>query len=83
MANRYERQYPHDFCPLDGCYRQRSNARYCERHQRQLMRTGSPYSTQRDWVSDAAGPDCLICGRSVYEHGVTEWCVRELVEAAA
>ena len=75
------RLHTKEFCTLDGCYleTQRSSP-YCVRHHRQNHRTGTPRSDERysDRVTAPAGAECGICGRSVYEHGVTEFC--ELVE---
>lgn len=65
------------FCPVDGCYRETvSPGSYCLKHKRQFLRTGSVYPTSKhDWVSDPAGAACQICGRSVYEHKVGEFCL--------
>lgn len=66
-------------CAVDGCYRETRGgyvARYCEKHGKSLRATGHlrPQKKLYDWVSDSAGPECRVCGRSVYEHGVTEFC---------
>jgi len=65
------------YCMVDGCYRETRSNGYCEKHYLNLRRTGHlrpQKKTTWDWVSDAAGPECGVCGRSVYEHGVTEFC---------
>jgi len=65
------------YCMVDGCYRNTRSNGYCEKHYLNLRRSGhlrAQKKTAWDWVSDAAGPECRVCGRSVYEHGVTEFC---------
>lgn len=71
------------YCMVDGCYRDTRSNGYCEKHYLNLRRAGSIRPTKKlhDWVSDSAGPECGVCGRSVYEHGVTEFC-QELVRAS-
>lgn len=85
MARRIDYIYPYDYCPIDGCYRQTVNhSAYCARHYQTMMRYGTPwgkigsYTVSHDWVSDPAGPECRICGRSVYKHGVVEFCQLKL-----
>lgn len=68
-----------EYCTVDGCYRETrlgAVTAYCEKHYQSIIRTGHlrPQKNVFDWVSDAAGPECRVCGRSVYEHGVTEFC---------
>ena len=78
--------HTHSYCPVDGCYRETArSSRYCVRHHRQVHRTGSVSVDERysDWVSDSAGSSCLICGVSVYAHGLGEFCQLEMRRAVA
>jgi len=82
----FNRIHTNDYCQADGCYREvKSSSPYCARHHRQIARTGGIVVDERysDRVSDSAGPECRICGRSVYEHGVTEFCLTIIEEAIA
>jgi len=64
------------YCMVDGCYRETRSNGYCEKHYLNLRRMGSVRTQNKriDWVTDSAGPECGVCGRSVYEHKVTEFC---------
>ena len=75
-------------CTVDGCYRETRFGvvgKYCEKHYLNLRRSGHirPQKYAADWVSDSAGPECGVCGRSVYEHGVTEFCQQIVREMAS
>lgn len=63
-------------CTVQGCYREAvSIGGYCPTHKKRMVRTGmTDTATVTDWVMDDAGPTCGVCGRSVYRHGVTEFC---------
>ena len=67
------RRHPLPGCAVKACHQQATSCMpnaLCERHRRQKYRTGR---TETIWA-EKQGPECGICGRSVYEHGVTEWC---------
>ena len=63
-------------CTVDGCRRDaRDGMNICDTHYNQRRNDAKrSRRNQRDWVLDSAGPECRVCGRSVYEHGVTEFC---------
>lgn len=73
------------YCPVQGCYRVAvSIGTHCAMHRQRMVRTGTTDRMSKgDWVSDSAGPECQICGRSVYEHDVTEFCQQMMGRAVA
>ena len=90
MADKWNTNIHEDHCLADGCYRETDRGgEYCGRHKQNLVRYGDTkgkdfsYVKNGDWVSDNAGPECRICGRSVYDHAVTEFCQLEERKVAA
>lgn len=68
-------------CSADACYRTAKGYHLdqplCERHigRYRDRRAKTARRNKYDFVSDPAGPECRICGRSVYtEHEVAEFC---------
>ena len=52
-------------CKEPNCTRPAIVRSYCQRHYRRHRRHGTLHTKR---------PTCGICGHSVYEHDVTEWC---------
>ena len=50
--------------------------RYCQWHYQKHRRAGDlPRKNQQGVIArEPAGATCGVCGRTVYTHGVTEWC---------
>ena len=60
-------------CKLHHCDKPARSNQFdalCDGHYRQKLRTGQTTI----FKARPQGPACGICGRSVYTHGVTEWC---------
>ena len=69
-------------CGVDGCGKAAKVRGYCETCYQRLMRQGE-LRPERVVIGEPAGPDCLICGRPLREHGLTEWCIYELPRPVA
>ncbi len=64
-------------CKEPDCTRNSHTRGYCQWHYRRNRRHGTLERIRNTSMiiwAEYQGPTCGVCGRSVYEHGVTEWC---------
>ena len=62
-------------CKEPNCTRPAIVRSYCQRHYRRHRRHETLHTKRPIGIcAEPQGPTCGICGHSVYEHGVTEWC---------
>ena len=64
-------------CIEPGCNDVNHARRYCQTHYQKHRRHGRLPNTNNPagvYVHRAVGATCGVCGRSIYEHEVTEWC---------
>ena len=66
-------------CIEPGCDRTNHARRYCQWHYQAHRRDGTldKVNQMGVYATEPGGAICGVCGRNIYNHGVTEWCYIE------